>query len=440
MRNRNDVQRQMVVSNDATPFGCCNFFELCNDEIFSLYYRGELPLLDWMGFDVSEDCYRVVEFINFVRPAEGCPPSGHLANPCDNPNGVEFGSCSLSIEDFGRYGRSGPTRDLFKPTKWCKRSPRYMLDGSAITSEADWDKMFAMDQMINDVRGDIITGNSATAGQFDGLQQWVNTGYDCAMLDSYVVNWNSNAMGGGNGITINGNAMANTFDIVDVLLDLHRNINERISWSPLLRGQARRVGDAIIVLPGFLARCLLDFYTCWSVCPELLNTLTDATRIVKEVGERRDFRIELNGGLFGNGRIFLDGHEIPLLQYDWSMINGPTTGDMYYLTGSIGSQRVWEGEHLDAQVVMRELAAAGSDGNAQGFFSSDNGRVLGKVRTEGTCRTMDLWMRPRLWCFAPWAQVRFQDVRCATPTGPLSPDPCETSFFPETSFSQAVCP
>jgi hypothetical protein len=302
-----------------------------------------------------------------------------------------------------------------------------------------WDMTFTMDAVLNDIRNAVITGNSANAGQFDGLQRIVRTGYDnCRALDSYVINWNNNSMSGGAGITYNGNATASTYDIVDWLLDIHRDIRERISWSPLLNTQTRRVGDTIILLPGFMARCLLDFYTCWSVCPESLDTTTDATRIVKENHENRDFRIQLNGGMFGDGKIFLDGDEIPLLVYDWSMINGPTRGDMYYLTGSVGSQRIWEGEHISAMNVMDELGAVDSD--AGDYFSSDEGRVLGKVDTDNLCRVLKLWMAPRLWCMAPWAQARFQNVACHTPTGPLSPDPDDSSFFIESSFGQAECP
>lgn len=435
-------RRTMTVSDAATPFGCCNYFDACADEIFTLYYKGGLDLLDWMGFNVTEDCLRAIEFLTYNRPEQSgdADTPGYLSDPCANPHGTEFGSCSLSVESFGRYGRSGRVRDLFTETRYCKTSPRHFLDGSRLEYESDWDKMFAMDQVLNDVRVDIIQGNIATPGQFDGLRRWVRTGFaGCGgILDSYVVNWNNNPLTGGAGITINGAAAPAGFDFVSYLQDIFRNWKQRISWSPVLHGQARRVGDTILVLPGFLARCLLDFFTCWSVCPTTINTTTDATRIVKGSLETRDFRIQLNGGLFGHGKIELDGFEIPLLQYDWGMINGPTRGDVFFLTGSVGSQRIWEGEHLSADVVLRELGRDGSD--THGFQSLDGGRVLSKVVTEGTCRQQHLWHRPRLWCMAPWLQARFINVACHTPTGPLSPDPGDASFYPLTSFSPAVCP
>jgi hypothetical protein len=48
------VQRAMSVSNLATPIGT-NFFDRCGDEIMSLHYGQQLDLLDWMGFEVSDD-------------------------------------------------------------------------------------------------------------------------------------------------------------------------------------------------------------------------------------------------------------------------------------------------------------------------------------------------------------------------------------------------
>src|SRR4026209_1279581 len=94
-----------AVSDAASPFGCCDFFSNCSDQIFALYYRGVLDLLDWMGFNVSDECYRVIDFISFIRPGNGGNSAGYLSGPCKTPNGVEFGAGSLDVNDFGRYGR-----------------------------------------------------------------------------------------------------------------------------------------------------------------------------------------------------------------------------------------------------------------------------------------------------------------------------------------------
>jgi hypothetical protein len=433
-QNQQPVQRQAFsIGNDITPFGCCNFFDACTTDILSLYYRNGLGLLDWMGFEVSDECFKSVEFIECVRPeqTEGADTIGYIANPCAEPNGIQLTSCQLTVEDFGLYGRQSPARNLFKPEKYCVTRPRYTFDGQPITSESDWDMTFVTDVMLNDIRVDLITGNANVAGQFDGLQRWVSTNHNCQGLYSYVVNWNNNGMGGGAGITLNGAATAPIYNIVDWLLDLHRNIMQRIGWSPMLNNQNMMTGDMILLLPSFMARCLLDYFACWSVCPG-----AQYEEVQKNLKEINEFRQTLNGGMFGDGQISLDGHTIPLLAYDWGLINGPTRGDMYLLTGSVGAQRIWQGEHLDANVVLDQLIE--SDGG--GFFTLNDGRVLGKEVTDELCRVLKQWMSLRLWCLAPYLQVRFQDVACHTPSGPLSPNPADSSFYITTSCEASECP
>jgi len=415
----------------ASPFGCCNFFDSCTDEILGLHFSGRLGLLDWMGFDVTDECYRSVEFINYVRPqrvAGGGASAGYLSDPCADPNGISFGSCKLTVEDFGRIGRAGPTREVMVPKKYCKTSPRRRLDGSLVTDEREWDMVFTMETMLSDLYSLTVIGNASTGGQFDGLENWVKTGYSCKMLDSTVINWNANNMDGGAGITWNGAAVAPTYNFVDVLLSAYRKVVQRLSWAKVMSIQQPRVGDMILVMPTFLKDCFLDAYTCWSVCPGQQYSEANINTI-----EGRQFRDRLLGGLFGQGRIFLDSFEIPIMTYDWELIKGPTLGDIYLLTGSWGNQRIWEGQHLDANEAARNFGD-------NGFFSTDGGRVLGKLVTDNECYRTKLWMHPRLFCLAPWAQVRFQNVACHTPGGPLSPDPDASSFYPESSFIPANCP
>ena len=419
----------MSVSSVVTPFGCCNFFDNCTDDIMRLSYGGAFPLLDWMGFNVTDVCYKTVEFMSFNRPEyNGSATGGYISDPCADPNGIETGFCKLTIEDFGRYGRMGPTRTIMKPERYCQSSPRRRLDGSVISTEQEWDMTFALDQLVVDVKKHVITGNATTAGQFDGLERLVKTGYDCTMLDSIVINWNGNPMSGGAGITWNGAAVAATYNFIDVLLAAYRRVKQRISWAPVLAPQAINTGDMIIVLPYSMIDCLLDHYTCWSVCDG-----SQYNEVALQSYEARAFRNGLLGGMFGAGQITLDGQLIPILGYDWDLIKGPKTGDIYFLTGSVGAIRVWEGEHLSA-------AAAASQYNDHGFFSTDGGRVLGKVDVDNECMELKLWMHPRIFLRAPFLQIRFQSVQCDKPGGFISPDPTETSFYPETSFTVDECP
>jgi len=288
-------QRALTLGTSPTPFnGCANFFDRCTDELMGLHFRAGLPLLDYMGFEVSDECHKVFEYITFVRPAysTGAPTAGHLSQPCADPNGWEFGTAKLTIDNFGRYGRRGPTRNMMQPSKYCMTDPRRRLDGTAVTDEREWDMRFTTEVILQDVSRHLITGNSSTAGQFDGLERIVKTGYDSAMLDSIVIDWNGNTMSGGSGITWNGAAVASTFDFVEVLEAVVQRIRQRLSWAPMLSNQQMNLGDMVLVMPMHVATCLLKFYTCWSVCP---GTQYNETNL--QTYEARTFYQNLMGGL-----------------------------------------------------------------------------------------------------------------------------------------------
>lgn len=432
-------QRAMTLDNVASPFGCCNYFDMCADEILSLTYRGTLGLLDWLGWNVTENCLRSVEFITYRRPeqSQGSDTPGWQADPCGEPYSWEFGTRKLTVEDFGRITRAGPTRTVMQPKYYCRDQPRYRLDGTLVNSEQEWDMLFTTDQILDDMRHLVITGNAATPGQFDGLQQWVSNAHG-GPLNGWVVDWNGNPMTGGAGITVNGAPIAATFDLVQVLLAVFRRIMQRKMWNPQFGGAPIRLGDMVIALPTFARDCLLDFYTCWSVCSGNMELLMSY--------EARAFRDNLVSAtnplnLYGNGYITLDGVPIPLINYDWELINGPTRFDMYFLTGQVGGRRIWEGEFLSADTALANFGAMLPGGQAPGsYFSLDGGRMLGKTDVENECYKVKLWHHPRLFCLAPWMQIRFEDVACHSPVDPLSPDPADTSFYPETSFTPAECP
>lgn len=410
---------------DATPF-----FARCEDGIMSAHYGGRMGVLDLFNWSMSDEYTKVFKYLTYVRPAysEGSATAGHLSDPCATPNGFEFGSAEITVTDFGRYGRSGPVRDIHKPERYCATDPRYRLDGSLVESEFEWDMRFAMDALTQDLFRHVITGNDGTAGQFDGLQQWINTGYASAILNSTVVNWAGNDMDGSAGgtKTINGVNYTGSADIVDMLLALYRRYKQRIMWSPMLANQDLREGQVVLVLPQFLSECLLDKYTCWSVC---------AGRQYNEANlqtfEARTFRDRLMGGLFGGGVITLDGDPVHLYPYDWETIHGTQRGDMYFMTLAVGNQQLWEGETLDAGAAAAEVR---QQGHGQ-YFSTDAGRIIGTTEMDALCRQMSIWIRPRLVCRAPWLQARIMNVECTPVLDPLSPDPLSTSFYPVTSFA-----
>ena len=421
------VQR-LTLDTHAIPYGCCDFFSPCNDELMSLHYSGGLTLLDWMGFNVSEQCVREIEFIDYVRPEyDGeTPTAGYLATPCEDPNGIEYGTSKITYEGFGRYGRKSPTRDIMVPKKRCITDPIWRLDGSPVEDENEWDMKFALDQIIADISVDLITGSALVDGQFAGLEEWVATTYASEMLHSIVIDWNSNPMAGGAGILWNGVATPAGLNMIDFLRAIFRRFKTRKSWAALLKTQPINTGDMILALPNDLIACLLDNFTCWSVCDG-----SQYNEVALQSYEARQFRDALNGGPYGDGQITLDGQLIPLVGYDYGLIKGASLYDFYFLTGSLGSQRIWFGDHIDAAVAAAKYGDSG-------YWSTDGGRVLATTVLDNECREIKAWMHPRVFCKAPFLQARFQNVTCTLPEGTISPDP-ESGFYPLTTFTQAEC-
>lgn len=434
---KSSFQRQrMTVSDVATIYGCCGLFDLCGDaDLVSLSMQGADPFLDWIGWMPTLDCIIKRHFIAWQRPeySQGSPTAGYLADPCADPNCVEWGFCDFTLEDFARLRRCGPVRDVtYNAVRYCISQPRYRLDGTLIDDDREYDARVISEVTLQDLRRMMITGTGA-AGTFAGLETLVNTGYHnsdgtpCRLMDSMVWNWAGHGMNGGAGITFNGAAVPAGTNFVDALLDTYRRMRTRVSWSPTLASQPFNIGDVILLMPTHMDRCLLDAYTCWSVCDG-----SQYNEVMLQSYEARQFRTQLNGGMFGAGKIYLDGFEIPLIAYDWELIKGPNLSDIYMLVGQVGSVKTLMGEYDD----MRAVPPAYPEG---GYFVTDGGRFLGWVDRDNTCVEQNLEFRPRILSWAPWTNARFQNVRCNTPTGPMSPDPTETSFFPETSFTVAEC-
>lgn len=409
---------------DATPF-----FARCENELMSLSYGGRMSLLDMLfNWRVSDVYTRSFNFLTYLRPAYsgGNPTVGYLSDPCADPAGFDYGTSEYTLEDFGRYGRMGPVREILRATRYCETDPRYRLDGSPIVREFEWDLRFILDTQMQDLYRHVITGNASTPGQFDGLQQWINTGYNSSLLDSMVFNWAGNDLNGTGGgtKTLNNVSLTGSYPFINYLLAVMRRFMQRISWSPMLAAEAENGVDFVLVLPKFLAECLLDAYTCWSVCEggefNPVNLMTY---------EARNFRDSLNGGRFGGGFIRLDGRVIDLFPYDWNTMHGSQRGDVYFLTRSVGNILLWQGETLDAGAAAAEMQAEGHNE----YFSTDGGRVIGVTEVDNLCRTTKAWIRPRIYTTAPWLQARFMNVECASVLDPISPDPI-SSFFPLTSF------
>lgn len=409
------------------------FVDQSDNALFSLTLRDE-PFLEWMGWRPNDEIRQFVKLINYVGPAgTAANTEGNGATAaCDDAPGVEYGTCEVLLPDKGRLKRAGPTRDLTENNRklWAEQ-PVYTLQGQQINDNLTWSTVLAARTVYDDLKRMVITGNTSSANQFDGLQRLVATGYvnvidgtRCTAMDSIVVNWASHVMS----YTLNG-----AHNLVDYLIAIVRRIRQRITWASM-GGVA--VGDMAIVLPTFLRDCLLDSYTCWSVCPGQayneanLNTL-----------EARTFRNGLNGGTYGMGQIFVDGTPIPIVTYDWQAFGQAApyfTGDIYVLTRALGngSVPVLSGQYINMTNPAQAFAEA--SGTAH-YKATDGGRFLWYWKTDNECVQPTVVFRPNVWCSAPWAQARIQNVACRSPLNPLSPDPT-SSYYAETYLHPAYSP
>lgn len=435
MRNRHIKKERLTLDTaPASIYGSDTLFNLCgNADLMSLSFEGQQPLLDWIGWELTDEYLINRNFITWMRPeySEGSPTAGFVADPCADPSGVDYGTCDFTLTDFARLRRGGPVRDItVNDIRYCQTQPRYRLDGTSIMDNREYDIRLVTEVLLQDLKRMLMNGNSSTPGQFNGLQRLIKTGYtntdgkSCSIMDSIVIDWNDNPMSGGNGITWNGAAVASTYNLIDVLLAVFRRIIQRIKMAPSLAAQQMALGNMILAMPSTLIQCILNHYTCWSVCDG-----SQYNEVALQSYEARNFRNGLLGGLFGYGRIYLDGFEIPLLGYDWGTISGPTRGDIYFLTGAIGSVKLIQGQLLN-------MASAAQKESGK-FAVTDGGRLLHWAESDHTCVQIFSEIRPRLVMWAPWAQARIQDVQCNQPGGMFSADPTETSFFPETSFFSA---
>lgn len=410
-------KRLTVTEGDGLYSPVPPLFDLCGDnDLMSLSLTGVQPFLDWVGWQQT-DVYRLVrEYISYHRAAAtvgGTPTAGWMANPCDDPNGVESKYCELVIEGFARLRRGGPTRDITRSgLNYCDVSPRFRIDGGRVDDDREYDIYRATEVIVQDLAGMLIDGNASTPGQSDGLENLVKTGHECAILDSIVVDWNGNGMDGGAGATWNGTAISETSTFVDLLMAIVRRIRQRVHMTPTLAASGLREGDLILLMPGAYVPCVLDAYTCWSVCAG------DSTQL--QSFEARRFRDALNGGMFGAGQITIEGVTIPIMPFDFGLMNSNGTFDAYVLTRGVGPRRFLYGQYNNMNLVAAK--------KGEGYAAIDGGRLLTWSTSDHTCEQRIVEMQPRLVLEAPWAQARVQNIQCNALGGAISSDPWSSNF------------
>jgi hypothetical protein len=426
-------ETSLSLSGQAVPmFGCCALWTQTGDsDLLSLTIPDE-PFMSWLGWQLNDECTQVVKLLTYMGPdgaSLGTQATGAAA-ACDPAAGVEFGTCEVLLPDKGRIKRAGPVRDLTENNrKPYNGYPIFTKDGVAITDEIMWSLALAGTALKQDLMRMVVIGNSATSNEFAGLQQLVNTGYKnmhdgslCPAMDSLVLDWDNHDMSWAK----NGRHV-----LVDYLIDIVRRIRLRASWSSL--GRIER-GDMVLMMPSFLRDTLLDFFTCWSVCPGSQYNETNMNTF-----EARQFRQTLNGGQFNDGQIFVDGEPLPIIVYNYAPFSQAApyfTGDMYILTRKLQSVPILYGQYIDMAKPASRFAEEAGYGH---YKSTDGGRFLTYWKTDNECIQSTVVMRPNLYLAAPWAQARITDINALRPLAPVVPDPT-SGYYVGGEIAPAYCP
>lgn len=393
-------------------------FALCGDnDIISLLVRDE-GFLNWLRWSKNNFVSRPVKMLSYVGPdgtAAHSVTAGWLADDCEVPNSVEFGKCEI---DFikGLYGRCG--QDISAITlgeRYCDKEPIYRLDGTLINNDAEWQAAMASMVLRDDISEGLVTGNSSTDGQFNGLEQLIDddyvdfrTGLRCSQADSLVIDWNNAGVAG----------------LIGVIAELVARIRMR----------ARGLGgiapaDMVIMTTSFLRDCIVDLYACEQPCGDgsagnpIMVIASDA------IANRNRY---LAGGAYGDGFINVNGINISFLVNDWiPFASCPSGGadsfvsDVYILTRQVGPRQVIFGEYQD----MSQAASTLSRIFGGGYRVTDGGRFIVYGRADELCFNECIVTRPGLVVSAPWAQARIANVCCSVDAvTPLSPDP-DSQYF-----------
>lgn len=421
----------LVASPGETIYGT-GLFSLCGDnDVVSALIRDE-AFLRWLPWLPNQERNRFIKILSWEGP-EGSswdvmvPTGGYLSADCTPPNSVEWGKCEIVLSK-GLYGRCGQDIAAINiDYKYCDKEPIYRIDGTVINNDAEWQLSLAANVLRDDISRHLITGNNAVAGQFDGLENLVKTGYvdartgtPCTHVDSIVVDWNNASISG----------------IADTIAEIVNRIKLRARSA----GGVRVSQDMVIMLPAFLRDCLVNEFACEGPCA----TSGSATVMVIQGDARSNRDRYLVGGQFGDGWIPVNGEPISFLVNDWipfqSCVGGGAgsfSSDIYILTRQLGNRVVLRGEYQSFEAAAAELAR---NFGSNLFRVTDGGRFLVYSKSDETCFNTCLLTRPGLYLSAPWVQARITDVCCTVNLDPIGPDVQTQYFLNYADLYQAVPP
>lgn len=325
----------------------------------------------------------------------------------------DIGICNVVCEGFGHLMQGGPRRYSTDERLYTSDyTQRRYVDGSIIANNRDFDRQVAAELLVAAWTADIINGAGAP-NQMTGIAQTLTNAMlldgNCALLKPSVVDWVGLPMNDtvSIGKTRNGDPIAATAQIIDVLEARLAEIKKLISQTPALRGQRLQYGDIVLLMPAALMECLKNHFLCFKPC--------GVTTISTEYSAQKEIFYQSNFG--GDAEITINGTAIPIFTDE-----GVTAGDMFLLVRRVGNIEIWQHEYKDyLQTASPEIVNGNTfeNGKFVETLKHDNGSV---------CYNIILRVEPRLCLVAPQLQTWIQNVACTSTLPvlpPVDPEPLD---------------
>lgn len=424
--NLSKLKETELTPNIWTLYGCTGLFSMCGpDDVIGLSMTDDklISWLNWRSSNICEQFIKCLTYMDVTGTAAGSP-SSLAGRACDTPPVSEKGTFEYFLGDKGLLRVSGLPIELTKINQLkCDKQPTYTLpvpgapNGLRIDNDLDFEALVASEALKHEISRLVIRGAKATTGQFDGLEQLVNTGYvDIktgtlnAGIDSVVVNWSNDNLDG----AVNGRG-----NIIAFVIALVRRVRQRIKMSG--RGDAA-VGDIALVMTTYMRDCFLDAFACYGMCaPSQYNEIFRDNLAVRE------FRDKFNGGMFADGYITVDGTPVPILTHDWLSLGQSGTkftSDIYLLTRRIGATPILYGQYHPMGEAVDVARGFGMDH----YRLMQGDRLIQWSKSDNLCVNVSLAVKPNVYLSAPWAQARITNVGCVPSFAPISDDP-QSSYF-----------
>jgi len=312
-------------------------------------------LSQWFGFTGSIRELKTTKLLDWVGPTGTDDQSVDWAreNDCGDCPSVEWGKCEL-LACFGEICAQSPTMKLtdMGTEKW-EGQPMYYVAGpnfnKVIQTDEEWFLSLAAQVWNQMLQRMLIVGNKTnTPKDFDGLQVLVNTpvtdyrtGARCHSAEPVIYNWASAA-------------------ISNTICALINSIVRRIRRRALPLGGVRSsAGDLIMVMTSTMRDALLDWVACG--CTPCAGGLP---WIVANTFDTRSERDRLNGGLYGDGQIPVDGEMVPIVVDDWipeTQLAPRFCSDIFFLPRVLRRVPGLQPDAVEGD-AHRDERAGGSDG------------------------------------------------------------------------------